>query len=142
MSSYDDPDSPDYRDTNVGEGMIPERTKKPVISRTPPIPAGLPREADVAWLRRFINCAPFQPPPSECQRAHTVVTALEEQSTTARAQGRQEGLEEAAKVCDEMAANGKKTWDEFIASGRGGPATSYHQWWEAAAQAIRELGEG
>lgn len=28
MSSYDDIDSPDYRDTNVGEGMIPDRKPK------------------------------------------------------------------------------------------------------------------
>lgn len=28
MSRYDDPDSPDYNDTNVGVGMIPERTRK------------------------------------------------------------------------------------------------------------------
>lgn len=28
MSRYDDIDSPDYNDTNVGVGMIPERTKR------------------------------------------------------------------------------------------------------------------
>ena len=29
MSRFDDPDSPDYQDTNVGLGMVPERKTKP-----------------------------------------------------------------------------------------------------------------
>lgn len=41
---------------------------------------------DLEWLHRFINCAVFGPPASECQRAHRIVEDLaarpEERSLT------------------------------------------------------------
>lgn len=41
-------------------------------------------EADVEWLRRFLNCAVFGPPPSEIQRAQNVVTDLLSALSTSR----------------------------------------------------------
>src|SRR5688572_5191917 len=52
-------------------------------------PHGVPNEtwikaADLEWLRRFLNCTVFGPPPSEIQRAHHIVDALTSHGTNDR----------------------------------------------------------
>jgi hypothetical protein len=42
-------------------------------------------DGDVVWLHRFINCAVFGPPASECQRAHRIVEALTATPSSTRA---------------------------------------------------------
>ena len=49
-----------------------------VTPSLPPAEAALqtPRTEDIEWMHRFINCAVFSPPPSECLRAHLIVDEL------------------------------------------------------------------
>ena len=35
-----------------------------------------PLATEIDWLRRFLNCSVFSPPPSEIQRAHAIVDKL------------------------------------------------------------------
>ncbi len=167
--------------------------------RTPPIPACLPSEPDVAWLHKFINCVPFgaDAPQSDIQRAHDIVeqqralcsalisdaahvrqananyreenrlaveraealmrkaempcTDAREQeegcfravraerlqreaelaTTTARALGRQEGLEEAARVADNSLS--------LTGGSYGGPSSCEYGCGDVIASAIRAL---
>lgn len=55
------------------------------MSADTPLSATRDFDADVEWLRKFLNCAVFSPPPSEIQRAQNVVTDILSALSTSRA---------------------------------------------------------
>ena len=52
---------------------------------------------EIKWLREFINCAVFSPPPSEIQRAQNVLTKILAAPTMPVAETRDEIIEEIAR---------------------------------------------
>jgi hypothetical protein len=62
---------------------------------------------DVEWLRRFLNCTPFGPPPSEIQRAHNVIDDLLSARNTSRActKERDERVQELQARLDQSATH-------------------------------------
>jgi hypothetical protein len=51
------------------------------------------------------------------------------------------GIERAASLCDKRGDWGKEVWDEYVASGSKGPATSYHEWFYTMGAFIRRFGK-
>jgi hypothetical protein len=71
--------------------------------------------ADVEWLRRFLNCSVFGPPPSEVQRAHNVVSDLLSALDTSRActKERDERVQELQARLDQSATHAPSSLEKF-----------------------------
>jgi hypothetical protein len=50
------------------------------------------------------------------------------------------GVEKAASLCDKRGDWGKEDWDEYVALGKKGHATAYHEWFYTMGAFIRRFG--
>jgi len=86
MSRFDDPDSPDYQETNVGLGMVPDRKPRKQNGAAPqkndPTDSHLAKSGerasavaappDVGEMVRPCTCHPYDNPPVPCPRKYAL----------------------------------------------------------------------